>query len=239
MPMPALAATPQTKVNAEVLVFFSLESMCIDFVSSNPAGASQTDPYDRCGSFCIPPNSPLAGTVTMSPNKSAVGPIPANSPMFTAAEDWWDVAAVAPGGALVGDVVYQFTFPDPAPADDNDDYTLICFDQGVVATPGVTYRAIPQKFMPVDHYVRQRPENTISLTDIFVSNWQGLQRIRGIPVTLMVQIRPYGGNGISEIQLYSDVVLNPQTMNSGAEGNDSVTISMEGNFGFCAIFSAL
>lgn len=226
--LPTLVWSPRTKVNGDVFIYFNPQKGQIKSFSQFSGGEVVTAVNKNCMT-----NAPVAcadgggfdAGVIWSPNSVAVGGLPVNSPIYTALE-----GGISPGGE--GDIVANVCLPDPA----ND--VIICFDGGVDANPGVSYKPVPRKMFPVDHYVQQRPDNKITLNDTFVSNWIGLQRIKGVPVTIIVKVSP-GGTGIfSEIQYYSGVVLDPQPMKSGEDANASVGITMQGYYEFCAIFAA-
>lgn len=225
MALPGLIWSPRTKTSNEILIYANLGVGLMKFTKVFYTGGLQTSPFVCCGGTCICPNNSFWATMTLNKNGGAIGPIVTASPLYAAAEGQHDPT-------IVGDMAGVACLPDP-----EDDF-LICFDQGVNPTPGLPYRPIPAKFNAVDHYVRQRSENTITLNDLFVADYQGLQRIRGIPVTVIIKISPEGSGVFQEIQYYCNVILNPSPMNSGSDGNASIDISMEGPFSFCAIFTA-
>ncbi len=226
---------PKTKTGNDIQVYYNLGIGRIYknlvYTGHSPHGVTEA-PVVCCvdqrfteSCECPDPPGPLDKvTIIMAKNRGVVGTLPKYSPLHTA------TLGEHPPTAL-GDIVAYACLPDP------EDDKLICFDQGISVSPGVSTRAIPVKYNAADHHVRQRPENTITLNDLFVSNWEGVQRIRGIPCTIIIKIGVEGANVYTEIQYYSNVVLNPSPMNSGSDGNASIDISMEGNFAFSAIFS--
>lgn len=151
--------------------------------------------------------------------------IPANSPIYTAMDGWTNPAGIGDSLLLVEVPCWE-------------ERILVCYDQGGSPTPGLPFRPIARKFNPVDHYVRTRPENRITLSELFVSNWDGLQQVKGCPCSIILGLMPSGAGAYQEIHYYGNVLLNPNSFNWGAEGNDSQTISLEGSFSFCAILSA-
>jgi hypothetical protein len=227
MPLPALAWSPRTKTSNEVQVWANLGLGIIEYTKvlyDAPVGL-QSAAFNCCGGACTCPLNSFVATRTINRNSGAVGTLPVAAPLYSAIEGDHDPI-------VVGDMVQQICLPNP-----EDDF-LICFDQGAVSSPGMPYRAIPVKFNSVDHYVRQREDNTITLNDIYVSNRRGLQRIMGIPVTIIIKTTPEGSGIFQDIQYYSNVILSPSPMNSGSDGNASIDISMEGPFAFSAIFAA-
>jgi hypothetical protein len=228
--LPNLIRTKKTKTNNEVTIWANLDVGRVVSTSIYISGQNRTTAFTHAScctdllGVCGCPVGSFAATVNMCKNVSAIGLLPPASPIFAAVE------GTSPPGAE-GDMVYNICLPNPA----ND--FLICFDQGAAPSPGLSYKPIPLKYDPVSHYVRQRPENTITLSDLFVADRSGLQRIRGIPVTIIIKVSPDGCGVFQEIQYYSNVILNPKPMNSAADGNASIEISMEGPFSFCAIFS--
>jgi len=227
-------STRRTKTNNEILVYYNLGVGMIDKVAvardNGVCIPQKFDPQECCNDpindNCQCPSDFWAATVVPKFNRGpGDGSIPKQAPLFFAVEDYENPT-------VAGDVFWHVCLP-PC---END--KLICFDQGVVPNPGTIIRAIPRKFNPVNHYVLQRPENTLTLNDLFVSDRVGLQRIRGVPCTIIVKVNPDGAGAFQEIQYYCNVMLNPRPMNSGSDGNASIEISMEGTYSFCAIFSA-
>lgn len=225
MALPALVYSPRTKTNNEVMIYANLGVGLMKYTKIKYNTGVATSPFVCCGGACDCPPVSFWATMTLNKNGGAIGPIPASAPLYAAAEGQHDPT-------VNGDMAGVACLPNP----END--FLICFDQGAAPSPGLPYRPIPVKFNTVDHYVRQRPENTITLNDLFVADWQGLQRIRGIPVTIIIKVTPEGSGVFQEIQYYCNVILNPSPMNSGSDGNASIDISMDGPFSFCAIFTA-
>lgn len=219
--LPNLVYSGVTKIGNEVTVFANLGVGILK--KQLGFGTSITVTPCVAGEVC--PAGSFDATVLNFPNKAAVGVIPAQAPLFTAAE-----GEQLP--TVEGDIADVLCLPDPA----ND--FLICFDQGVQPTVGETFRAIPRKFNPVDHVVRQRGEYSISLGDLYVSNWDGVERLRGRRCTIIVKVAPGGGGSYQEIQYYTNVTLNVPPINSGNDGNASIELQAQGAFSFCAVFSA-
>lgn len=225
MVLPAMLWSPITKVGHDVAIYYNLD---VGMIKKNlynggsrvvtPCGGSQTCP---AGSF-----DATVLTAVIGANQPSFGGLPANAPLWSAFEG--EVQPTADG--VFADLV---CLPNPT----ND--VLICFDGAVEASPGLTFRPIGRKYEMVDHYVRQRGENTLRISDTFVSNFAGLQRIRGRRCTIIAKIYPAGGGALQEVQYYSNVLLNMPTLSKGDEGNDSIQISAEGNFSIAAIFSAI
>ena len=222
MVLPTLAYAGATKTNNEVAIYANLGVGILKKI--NYFGGSKTVTPCVAGEAC-PANSWDATFLSTIPNVGAVGTIPALSPLYSAAEG--DQAPT-----VAGDISYVMCLPDISL-----DF-LLCYSQGFQATPGQSYRPIPVKFNPVDHVVPQRSDNSLSLGDLFVSSWDGLQKIRGRRCTIIVYIYPNGGGQPQEIQYYTNAILNVPPMNMGDDGNASVTISGTGSYSFCGVFSA-
>ena len=221
MVLPSLTYDGHTRIGAEVLVYANLGvgilKKQLGFGSSVDITSCVAGEECPVGSFDV--------TVINKPNIGAVGVIPALAPIYSAAE-----GEQAP--TVSGDSADVICLPNP------DGDFLICYDQGITATPGETFRAVGRKYNPVDHTVRIRGEQSLSITDMLVSNWDGVRRINGRRCTIIVKIFPAGGGNISEIQYYTNVVLNVPTINTGSDVNASVELQASGNYSFCAIFSA-
>lgn len=220
MALGPLVAGPKTKIGAEVTIYANLGVGIL----TNQLGFGTNLAVTPCVAGQACPSNSFQATVLNKPNVGAVGTIPANKPVFFAAE-----GVQAP--TVSGDTADVLCLPDPV----ND--FLICFDQGIQIGLGQTFRNIPRKFNPVDHSVRQRGDYSITLNDLFVSSEAGLERLRGRPCTIIVKIAPDGGGSYSEIQYYTNVTLNVPPMNTGNDPNASIEIQGTGNFSFCATFS--
>jgi len=236
--------TKKTKIGAEVLIYYNLDSGKKIGSLIKTASGVEAIAESSCAETLSLPTSGFAAygirvsnTTLMTP-ADGVGSatFPAHSPVGAAIENDATYSATIGdytfSGGSVGDQMEVIALPNP----DND--VLICYDQGFNATPGNALRAIPRKMNPADHYVRQRPENTISLGNLLVSAWDGLQRIRGVPVTLIAKVFPEGGSVPSEIQYFTNVRLFPPSIDVPAEGNDSIELTGEGNFNDVLIFAA-
>lgn len=220
MALGPLVAGPKTKIGNEVLVYANLGVGLL----TNQLGFGTNIAVTPCVAGLACPSGSFQATVLNSPNKGAVGNIPANSPVFMASE-----GVQLP--SVSGDTADVLCLPNPA-----DDF-LICFEQGIQVQLGQTFRSIPRKFNPVDHNVRQRGDYSLTLNDLFISSRDGIEKVRGRPCTIIVKVFPDGGGSASEIQYYTNVVLNVPPMNTGDDGNASITIQGQGNFSFCATFS--
>lgn len=226
--VPTLTYDAKTKVNGEVMIYVcKYPGQILDFLRYTPGGVSKASDIGAvgcCGGECpCPPNS-FEATVNLKENAANIGIIPSRSPVWSAAE-----GLINPGGD--GDLVAHVCLPV------FDDFELVCFDQGSSPTVGNNLKSIPRKFIPVDHRVRQRPELSVNFTELFVSNWKGLNSVKGIPCTVLMLITP-DGVSIQEATFFSNVVLNSPPPPHGAETNDSVSITLEGDFNFMATFAA-
>jgi hypothetical protein len=228
MPIPTLLWSPKTKTNNETWIYYhEAVAYVVETRIMTETGLAPPIARVSCGGGdeCLLGTEIITFLEKENCDPIGGGLIAALSPVGTA-------AAGALDPVTVGDYTVVAKIPDFTNA------TLICFDQGFNPTPGVTRKPIPRKFDPADHYVRQRPENSITLSDLYVSNWRGLQRIKGRRCTLFACVTPDGSGVFQEIQVYGNVLLNPKHMNSASDGNASIEISMDGTFSFVAIFSA-
>lgn len=234
--LPGLVYNGRTKVGAEALVYFNLyPGLIVGSIAYDGTQIVKTSLAGCYGGETVDSNG-FAARVLVTENAAAIDGIPLGAPIFTAEEaaeaPSTDITTFSATPSVAGDAVDIVCLGDPA----ND--VLICYDQGFSFSPGLSSRPIPRKFNPADHYVRQRPENSLSLTDLFVSNWDGLQAIKGKTVSIIVKISPDGSGSYSEIQYYGGVRLNPVPINAPGDANESMEISMDGTFNFVAIFSA-
>jgi hypothetical protein len=215
-------------------------------VDGESAATYRADP--TCGSSGTIPVSGFAVVRAKTPIKAAVDTtwtvnsmtavLPAYSPPGQSAE----LGSAAPNSISAvntynvtdgepGDGVDIIMLPNPA----ND--VLICYDQGLNAESGAENRAIPRKFNPVDHYVRQRPDNRITLREMYCCNLQGLSLLRQRDFTLIGKFFPDGGAVPSEVRYYTNVRFN-LPVEIPQESNDSVMISAEGMFRDMLAFTA-
>lgn len=127
------------------------------------------------------------------------------------------------GGAAAGDQ-FDVMFL-PAPASD----VLVCYDEGVSVEQGNMYKAIGRKFNPIDHWVRQRQMNQITLKELLVANEVGLSQIAQRDCCLIGKFFPDGGAVPSEIYYWTRCRL---TKNDSIpeDVNESATVSLTGQF---------
>lgn len=228
MALPTLAYNPLSRTGNEVWVYYNLGVGKRLETRFHDGATVQTYTWAECGAGGAAPVCPAGSfnaTTVLMPSTGVSGSIPANSQPGLAVEADLDPTSE-------GDTFNYVCLPDPT------DDVFLCMDQGFSATPGLPFMDIPVKFNAVDHRVRQRPENSLSLSERLVGNQSGLQRIAARPVTIIVKVSPNGTGTFSEIQYYCDVVLNPAPMSSEADGNASIVPSFDGTFAFHAIFSA-
>ena len=134
-------------------------------------------------------------------------------------------------GAAAGDSVDVLCLPGPASE------VLICYDAGLNSEVGDENKPIPRKFNKTDHWVRQRAENKITLSDIYCCNLQGLAALKNRDCVLIGKFYPDGGAVPSEIHYYTGVRLSvPLTIPEDA--NESVKISASGSFRDEVVFTA-
>jgi hypothetical protein len=240
MVLPTLVYSGLSKTGNDSLIYFNLDvgreigrlvydGTTVQKVSFSGCAGGATNPAGGFAAFAV-----LQSAGAINGGTFPTG-LPAKSPLFQAVETATysdDITAYTCTFVTAGDAVSVVSLPNPA----ND--TLICYDNGFSANPGTTLRPVPRKFNPADHYVVQRIEGTINLGDMYVSAWEGLQRIMGRRVTIIQKISA-GGNGLfSEIIYYGNVYVAPQAANNPADGNASVEITAVGAFSFMARFSA-
>lgn len=243
--LPTTVHSKRTRVGGEVLVYYNLAVG--KKIGSLAVGASAVEKTAEatCTDEANCPTSGFAAAVIRVPNEVAIivtggGTFPVKSPIGAAIEIDKDSVAYS---ALIdnydinnngspGDQVDIICLPDPT------DDVLVCFENGFSATAGITQRPVPRKFNTADHYVRQRPENTITLTDILVSAWDGLQRLNGLEITLIAKLFPDGGSVPNQIMYYSGVKLNMPQLDSPGDANESIEHNAEGTFNHVAIFAA-
>lgn len=241
--IPTLTYDGKTRVGAEVLLYYNLGKGVKIGSLFKTGGVVQKLPEEPCASTIVCPTSGWVAASLPKANEAAITAVtpgsegfPIKSPVGSAVEvqdtPSTDIDDFDFTGGANGDTVDILCLPNP------DDDVLICFDAGFTPTIGRADRAIPRKFLAADHFVRQRPENSIRISDLLVGHWTGLQRINGIDVTLIAKIYPDGGSAPSEIQYYVGTRLSVPPMNSGAEANDSIQIDAEGTYNYAAIFSA-
>ena len=140
-------------------------------------------------------------------------------------------ANVAVVDAEAGDSADIIILPNPA------DDVLICFDQGLNIEVGDTQRPIGRKFEQVDHYVRVRPNNQLTLADLYVCNMKGLASLQQRQVTLKYVVYPDGGAVPSEIGYFTNVRLNiPKSI--AEDPGESVKVNATGMFNEMLVFTA-
>lgn len=237
--LPTLLYNKKTRVSGEALIYYNLGRA--QKIGTLFKGESTVEKIaeSSCGGTLTYPTSGFVAAVIKVPNEAAITidskTLPLKSPIGLAQEitnNGTNINSYTFTGGAVGDQVDIVMFPDPA----ND--VLICYDRGLNATVGQSVRAISRKFNPADHYVRQLPENTLNLTDLYVGGLNGVRRLNGIEVTLVQRTVPDGGQVPCEILYFSNVRLSVPPTNSGADAGESIEIQATGNFGEYASFSA-
>jgi len=237
--LPGLLFNPKTRVAGEFYLYYNLaRARYVGAIGIDAEGDEAWRAEQSCGEL---PNLPA----------SNIGVVRAKVPLNNTAPSTWSIGAgtgtlptLAPPGqaAEIGTIVIPVGNPamttvNTQPGDSVDVIALpgqagdvlICYDQGFTANPGDEYRAIARKFVPVDHYVRQRPENSIDLSEFYVSSTIGLERLRGRTVTLKGVFYPDGGSVPSEIIYFTDVRLNVP-FDIPDDSNDSVNPGLTGTF---------
>lgn len=98
----------------------------------------------------------------------------------------------------------------------------IGFDQNFSFNPGVTSRAIPKKYEPVDHWKRTRGTNSFSIGQLYENFDNALTFLRGRDVTLRLQRMDDGGADITEY-IYLDLARISDNPTSESDGGDVET----------------
>jgi hypothetical protein len=240
--LPTLQFDGRTRVGGEFYLYYNLEDAYeVGRIGNAGGGVANWVAEGGCGN--LGNTMPVSGIIALR----AITPIGAADASFTIQGKTGVIPAYSPPGTSVElDNAPVITLPVSAgqvsvsggtakdavdvivlPRSAND--VLVCYDQGLNADVGDENRAIPRKFDPVDHYVRQRPTNTISLSELYVSNLKGLSQLRNRDVTLIGKFFPDGGAVPSEIEYLTGVRLNVPR-NIPEEANDSVQVNATGTF---------
>jgi len=243
--LPALLRNRKTRVGGEFYLFYNLgQAYKYGSIGIDAAGNPQYRANARCSGDGSLPVSGFAAVRALTPlgaleSTWSVGAneavLPAMSPPGQASELGLTIAvpsqANIDGEGNVGDSVDIIILPNPA------DDVLICFDQGINIEEGDTQRAIGRKFEPVDHYVRTRPNNQLTLADLYIDNMEGIAVLKQRMVTLKYVVYPDGGAVPSEIGYLTNVRLNvPKSI--AEDPGESVKLNATGSFNEALIFSA-
>jgi hypothetical protein len=249
--LPALIYDALSRIGNEAFVFYNLgKAISIGKITKTADGSAYTPELSCATTLVAPTGGFLVARVHKKDSATALVivdgggedvdiTIPAASTQGASFEmqdpapalNTLEAGFVMTGGA-VGDCVELLILPNP------DDDVQICYDRGFTATPGVTQRAIVRKDNPVDHRVRQRPENTLSLTDLDVNNWVGVQALRDKEATIIVKVMPQNIGLPCQIRYYTQCMLN-MPWEIPAEGNDSIQVAATGQFSKDCIFAAV
>ena len=129
--------------------------------------------------------------------QTGVATIPAYSQvgwavLIVAANTFGAVTSVTITGGSAGEQITIIALPA------SSTFTYIGFDQGFSWDEGTTSRAIPNKYVAVDHWKRTRGETTISISQLYQSFNRALTYIRGRDFTLKAEIHDDGGAAVSE-----------------------------------------
>lgn len=249
MHLPTLVYDPRTRVGGEAFLYYNLGEAfkagsigitgpgVFDFnVEQSCAGSNQSPPASAV--WVIRARTPIKATsnivVTVQGNDAIM---PALAPLGHSVEFEDDLSDpivegdISITGGVAGDSIDVIALPNPATD------VLICFGQGFNAEVGEENRPIPRGFIPVDHYVRQRPTNTISLSEFYQSNREGLSLIRNRDATLILKFFPDGGATPSEIKYYTRARLSVPT-EVPQDANESVQVNATGTFAEFLSFAA-
>ncbi len=156
-------------------------------------------------------------------------------PEPTSGEKWKSITsvlvkAVQPANhAITAGIRFKLIlFPQKADFTTDGKGGLINFDNGFGWNLGSTSRPIPNKFNPVDHYKRQRGENTLKVSQFFTVFGRALEYLRDRDFTLKVDIHEDGSANIVETRYFSLVRLNVP-VSAGGDGAD-ITQDADGHF---------
>lgn len=247
--LPSLVYDRKTRVSGEHYLYYNLGiANYLGTVGIDGSSNVAANPATSCGTAGV---NPASGFMVARMRRSMLsltdiawtvgglsGTIPGASPVGQACElgapltslpSTTTVSAVtgSPGDSI--DVIVL-----PPPAGD----VLICYDQGLNVDTGQENKAIARKFSAVDHFVRQRPDNKVSLKDLLCCNLQGLSKLRQRDFTLKSVFYPDGGAIPSEIRYYTNCRLSVPT-DIPEDSNESVMISAEGIFKDAIVFTAV
>ena len=237
--LPTLFRDPKTRVGGEFFLYYNFgQAYEYGSIGVDEAGDPTYRAEFNCAGNASLPASGFAVVRALVPLNAEVestwsvdtadAKLPAFAPPGASAELGLTIAVptalnVDVTGAAPGDSVDVMVLPNPA----ND--VLICYDQGINVEIGDENKAIGRKFSPVDHYVRQRPNNQLTIGDLLVSSLEGIAALRNRTVTLIGKYYPNGGAAVGEIYYWTNVRLNIP-MNVGEDPNDSVKLNGTGSF---------
>jgi hypothetical protein len=239
--LPSLVYDARTRVGGEHHLYYNLED-AYQYGQIGNAGESVANwqAAGSCAGTASPPASGILAVRALTPIgavdsvftiQGKIAVLPAYSPAGHSVEldgvvaitEPINAATVTVSGGTAKDSVEVIMLPNPV----ND--VLLCYDQGFQMEVGEENRAIPRKFETVDHYVRQRPSNTISLAELYCCNLKGLSKLRNRNVVLKGIFYPDGGATPSEVFYYTAVRLSIPR-NVPQESNDSVQVDASGTF---------
>lgn len=118
---------------------------------------------------------------------------------------------------------------------DEDDDVEIAFDQGLSLQKGTQVKPVYRKF-ELDHTKRIRGENTLTISQWYVHNKDGLARISNREVTLIQHIKDNGGNQATEVRYIEKCRLGI-SLEAPSDENGELTANGEGSYGREFIFS--
>lgn len=142
----------------------------------------------------------ITGTDALDAALEGVGVMPANSPQGRSVDVTPDapsdlfktVSSIAVSGGVAGDKVEVMTVPLAAT------FTLLSYFESIEFPVGPYLRSIPDRYDTSDHKKRQRQENRITMSQLYQNHADGMARIEGREVTLMLQVEDDGGGSITE-----------------------------------------
>ena len=116
------------------------------------------------------------------------------------------VTSVAFTGGTAGEKIEIIAIP-PTVYWADPEGGLIGFDNGFNFDPGTTSRAIPNKYIVVDHYKRARGETSININHLYQSFEKGMVWLRNRNVLLKAEIHDDGGTVASETYYFNKTRL--------------------------------
>lgn len=196
-------------------------------VSDNPIGVGLTELECSDG-------QPIVVTIngsdaTYSPNaQEGTATIPAYSQvgwavLIQADNTFGAITSVSITGGSAGEKITIIALPA------SSTFTFIGFDQGFSWDEGTTSRAIPNKYVAVDHWKRTRGETTISISQLYQSFNRAITYIRGRDFTLKAEIHDDGGAAVSEYIYFDKCRLASNPVTVGADGAD-ITVAADGMY---------
>jgi hypothetical protein len=151
----------------------------------------------------------------------------------TPAAKFVTVTAIAVSGGAAGDKVEILTVPNVDSLGASQ-WNLLKYVDSMDINTGPYLRPIPERYDSSDHKKRQRQENKTTVTQRYQNNVDGLAKIEGREVTLLLQVEDDGGGTYTETMIFSQ--FDASTPLSIPKDGD-ITVKSEGTFSRRIIFS--